>query len=101
VDGLVGNSSSGLIEAPSFKKGTINIGDRQRGRLRAASVIDCAADRQAIDAALQQLYSPEFQSRLPAVRNPYGEGGASARIIPILRDYPLEFILKKTFYDLR
>jgi len=101
VDGVVGNSSSGLIEAPSFKKGTINIGDRQRGRLRAASVIDCAADRRAIDAALRQLYSPEFQSRLPAARNPYGEGGASARIIPILRDYPLEFILKKTFYDLR
>jgi GDP/UDP-N,N'-diacetylbacillosamine 2-epimerase (hydrolysing) len=101
VDGVVGNSSSGLIEAPSFKKGTVNIGDRQRGRLRAASVIDCAADRQSIDAALQQLYSPEFQSRLPGVRNPYGEGGASARIIPILRDYPLEFVLKKTFYDLR
>jgi GDP/UDP-N,N'-diacetylbacillosamine 2-epimerase (hydrolysing) len=101
VDGLVGNSSSGLIEAPSFNKGTVNIGDRQRGRLRATSVIDCAADRQAIDAALRQLYSPEFQSRLPAVSNPYGEGGASARIVPILRDYPLEFILKKTFYDLR
>jgi GDP/UDP-N,N'-diacetylbacillosamine 2-epimerase (hydrolysing) len=101
VDGVVGNSSSGLIEVPSFKKGSINIGDRQRGRLRAASVIDCAADRQAIDAAIQQLYSAEFQSQLPAVHNPYGEGGASARIVPILRDYPLEFVLKKTFYDLR
>jgi GDP/UDP-N,N'-diacetylbacillosamine 2-epimerase (hydrolysing) len=99
VDGVVGNSSSGLIEVPSFKKGTINIGDRQRGRLRAASVIDCAADRPAIDAALQQLYSPEFQARLPHVQNPYGDGGASAKIVPILRDYPLEFILKKTFYD--
>jgi GDP/UDP-N,N'-diacetylbacillosamine 2-epimerase (hydrolysing) len=82
-------------------RGTINIGERQRGRLRAGSMIDSAADRQAVDAALQQLYSPEFQSRLPAVRNPYDEGGASARIIPIRRDYPLEFILKKTFYDLR
>jgi GDP/UDP-N,N'-diacetylbacillosamine 2-epimerase (hydrolysing) len=101
VDGVVGNSSSGLIEAPSFEKGTINIGDRQRGRLRATSVIDCDPSRQAIDAALQQLYSAEFQSRLPGVRNPYGEGGASARIVPILRDYPLEFILKKTFHNLR
>ena len=82
-------------------KGIINIGDRQSGRLRATSLIDCAADRQAIDTAPQQLYSPEFQSRLPGVRNPYGEGGASARIIPILRDYPLEFILKKSFHDLR
>ena len=101
VDGVVGNSSSGLIEVPSFKKGTINIGDRQRGRLRAASVIDCEPSRQGIDAALRQLYSAEFQSRLPGVSNPYGQGGASARIVPILRDYPLEFILKKTFYDLR
>ena len=101
VDGVVGNSSSGLIEAPSFKKGTINIGDRQRGRLRATSVIDCEPTREAIDAALQQLYSAEFQRRLPDVRNPYGEGGASARIVPILRDYPLESIIKKTFYDLR
>jgi GDP/UDP-N,N'-diacetylbacillosamine 2-epimerase (hydrolysing) len=101
VDGVIGNSSSGLIEVPSLKKGTINIGDRQRGRLRAASVIDCAPNRQAINAALQHLYSAEFQARLPGVRNPYGEGGASGRVVPILRDYPLEFILKKTFYDLR
>ena len=64
-------------------------------------MIDSEPSRRAIDAALQQLYSPEFQSRLAGVRNPYGEGGASARIIPILRDYPLEFVLKKTFYDLR
>ena len=100
VDGVVGNSSSGLAEAPSFRKGTINIGDRQRGRLKAASVIDCSPDRQSIGTALQRLYSPAFQATLDAVRNPYGEGGASEKVVHVLQDYPLESILKKSFHDL-
>lgn len=100
VDGVVGNSSSGLIEVPSFGKGTINIGDRQRGRLKAESVIDCSPDRQSIAAALQRLYSPVFQATLKTVRNPYGEGGTSEKIVQVLRDYPLESVLKKSFYDL-
>jgi GDP/UDP-N,N'-diacetylbacillosamine 2-epimerase (hydrolysing) len=100
VDGVVGNSSSGLIEVPSFGKGTINIGDRQRGRLKAKTVIDCAPDRQSIAAALRQLYSPAFQAKLKTARNPYGDGGASEKIVQILQNYPLEAILKKTFYDL-
>jgi len=100
VDGVVGNSSSGLAEVPSFGKGTINIGDRQRGRLKAESVIDCSPDRQSIAAALQRLYSPAFQAKLKTVCNPYGEGGASDKIVQVLRGYPLESILKKSFYDL-
>ena len=100
VDGVVGNSSSGLAEAPSFRKGTINIGDRQRGRLKAESVIDCSPDRQSIAAALRRLYSPAFQAALKTVRNPYGEGGASEKIVQALRGYSLEAILKKSFYDL-
>jgi GDP/UDP-N,N'-diacetylbacillosamine 2-epimerase (hydrolysing) len=99
VDGVVGNSSSGLAEVPSFKKGTINIGDRQRGRLRAASVIDCAPERTAIRAALGQLFSPDFQARLPEVVNPYGSGGASEAIVQILEQCRLEGLLKKRFYD--
>lgn len=100
VDGVVGNSSSGLTEAPSFGIGTVNIGDRQRGRLRADSVIDCAPGRDAITAALQRLYSTEFRRQLPTARNPYGDGGASARIVSILRDVALEPLLKKSFHDL-
>ena len=100
VDGVVGNSSSGLTEVPSFGKGTINIGDRQRGRLKADSVIDCLPDRQSILAAFQRLYSPAFQSILKSARNPYGEGGASEKIVQVLRDYPLESIVKKSFHDL-
>jgi len=100
VDGVVGNSSSGLIEAPSLGTGTVNIGDRQRGRLKATSVIDCAPDRESIAAALQRLYSPGFQSSLRAVVNPYGEGGAAAKIVQILRSVPLDGVLKKSFHDI-
>jgi GDP/UDP-N,N'-diacetylbacillosamine 2-epimerase (hydrolysing) len=100
VDGVVGNSSSGLLEAPSFRKGTIDIGDRQLGRVRASSVIHCEPTRESIAAALKRLYSAEFQLSLRHVRNPYGEGGASAKAVDILKRYPLQAILKKTFYDL-
>jgi GDP/UDP-N,N'-diacetylbacillosamine 2-epimerase (hydrolysing) len=99
VDGVVGNSSSGLTEVPSFGKGTVNIGDRQRGRLKAASVIDCEPNQEAIGAALQRLFSPAFRAALAATRNPYGEGGASKKIVQILRDFPLQSILKKPFHD--
>jgi GDP/UDP-N,N'-diacetylbacillosamine 2-epimerase (hydrolysing) len=100
VDGVVGNSSSGLTEVPSFGKGTVNIGDRQRGRLKSASIIDCAPDRGAIIAALNRLFSPAFRATLATAHNPYGEGGASEKIVRLLKDYPMEFILKKSFHDL-
>lgn len=99
VDGVVGNSSSGLIEVPSFKKGTINIGDRQRGRLRAVSVIDCEPNRQAITAALSHLFSSEFQNQLPHTQNPYGDGGASEAIVHEIENQSLLNILKKHFFD--
>lgn len=100
VDGVVGNSSSGLAEVPSFKKCTINIGDRQRGRLCASSVIDCVPERSSIRTALARLYSEDFQRQLPSVVNPYGEGGASEAVVKILEQYPLDGLLKKRFYDL-
>jgi len=100
VDGVVGNSSSGLAEVPSFKKGTINIGDRQRGRLKASSVIDCEPDQDSIRKALKQLYSPEFQTQLSAVENPYGNGGASEAVVRRLESQSLDNLLKKRFYDL-
>lgn len=100
VDGVIGNSSSGLTEVPSFKKGTINIGDRQRGRLKAVSIIDCEPTRNSIESAIKMLYSEDFQSRLLTVTNPYGNGGATSKIIKILEEEPLENLLKKRFYDL-
>jgi GDP/UDP-N,N'-diacetylbacillosamine 2-epimerase (hydrolysing) len=98
-DGVIGNSSSGLLEVPTFKKGTVNIGDRQRGRLRAASVIDCAPDRASISSALGQLYSKEFEERLRNTESPYGEGGACDAIVEILEQSSLDDLLKKCFYD--
>jgi GDP/UDP-N,N'-diacetylbacillosamine 2-epimerase (hydrolysing) len=100
VDGVVGNSSSGLAEVPSFRKGTINIGDRQRGRLQATSVINCEPTRLAINTSLQRLYSTEFQSSLNTVRNPYGEGGASEKIIASIKTIALDDLVKKHFYDI-
>ncbi len=100
VDAVIGNSSSGLIEAPSFRIGTVNIGDRQRGRIKAKSVIDCQPECGSILAAIDQLYSDEFQDRLRQVINPYGQGGMAKKVVGILRRYPLDGILKKCFYDL-
>lgn len=99
VDGVVGNSSSGLLEAPSFRKGTINIGDRQRGRLQAASVLNCVPEREAILSALEHLFSPSFQQSLERVINPYGEGGGSERVVNVIRSCNLDNLLKKKFHD--
>jgi len=101
VDGVVGNSSSGLVEVPSFKKGTIDIGDRQRGRLKAASVIEAAPTKASIAAALKTLYSADFQDSVKKVRNPYGEGGASEKVVAALKSRSLVDILKKRFNDIR
>ena len=101
VDGMVGNSSSGLIEAPSFKIGTINIGDRQKGRLKAKSIIDCDSLKSSILQAFEKLYSEEFDSILINTNNPYGDGCASEKIIKELKKVDLKNILKKSFYDLK
>ena len=100
VDGVVGNSSSGLLEAPTFKIGTINIGDRQKGRLKAKSVIDCKATKDSIKKAIKILYSKDFQNILPSVVNPYGKGDATDKIIKVLRQTTVPKELKKVFYDL-
>lgn len=100
VNAVVGNSSSGLGEAPSFKIATINIGDRQNGRIRADSVIDCAPEEEAIFNAFNRALSKEFQAIVKDVKNPYGEGGASEQTHKILKTYPFENILKKQFYDI-
>lgn len=100
VDAVVGNSSSGLAEVPSFKKATINIGDRQRGRIKASSVIDCSSERLAIMQAIIKVYSDEFQNKLKSVINPYGTGGASKSIVEILESIKLDGIIKKTFHDI-
>jgi len=100
VDGVVGNSSSGLAEVPSFAKGTVNIGARQRGRLTASSVINCDPNRESISKAIAQLYEPTFQVGLKDVRNPYGDGGATHQVLQVLKHYALDAIVQKSFHDI-
>jgi UDP-N-acetylglucosamine 2-epimerase (non-hydrolysing)/GDP/UDP-N,N'-diacetylbacillosamine 2-epimerase (hydrolysing) len=101
VDAVVGNSSSGIIEAPAIPVPTVNLGDRQGGRLRADSVIDCDEERESIRSAVEQALSPTFQKEIQDVTSPYGKGNASPKIKNKLREVPIgEDVLKKGFYDL-
>lgn len=100
VDAMVGNSSSGLAEAPSFQIGTIDIGDRQKGRIKAKSVIECKPEKESIQKAFEKLYSNEFQELLKTTQNPYGDGCASKKIVEKLKNIDLSNILKKIFYNI-
>ncbi|MDK2820353.1 MAG: hypothetical protein PWP31_318 [Clostridia bacterium] len=100
VDVVIGNSSSGLIEAPFFKKPTVNIGERQRGRLKASSVIDCKENTEEIVAAINRALSPEFQQLLSDLDLPYGKGNVSYKIKECLKNIDLTNILMKKFYDI-
>jgi len=100
VDGIVGNSSSGIIEAPSLKKGAINIGSRQTGRVKSSNIIDSEPDSLSILRAIKKLYSKEFQSRLGNTRNLYGKPGAAKKIANIIRELEIPFMPTKKFFDL-
>lgn len=97
---VIGNSSSGLAETPSFKKPTINIGERQKGRIKASSVIDCEPKKEAIVKAINKGLSVEFIEKAKNTKNPYGQGGASDKIIDIIKKIDFNNIIKKNFYDL-
>ena len=97
---VVGNSSSGLIEAPSLRVATINIGDRQKGRVRANSVLDCGNDTKSIARAFDQLDEPSFQKKVKNTINPHGDSGVSLRILEHLRRSSSKLDVKKQFYDL-
>jgi len=99
VSMVIGNSSSGLTEVPSFKIPTINIGDRQKGRIKAQSVIDCLPLKEEIIKAISLGLSSEFQEKLLSITNPYGSGGASKKIVEILKTIDLKSLLKKKFYN--
>jgi len=100
VDVVIGNSSSGIIEVPFFRKPTINIGDRQTGRLKASSVIDCSSEHEAISGAIAQALSSSFRDGLKNVRSLYGDGQASTTMKQLLKTVELNDILRKTFFDI-
>jgi GDP/UDP-N,N'-diacetylbacillosamine 2-epimerase (hydrolysing) len=97
---VVGNSSSGIIEAPSLGVGVVNIGDRQKGRVQADSVINCEPNHAAILTALEKAISPEFQKTAGQVVNPYGTAGASEKIAKVAATVPLAELARKSFHDL-
>jgi GDP/UDP-N,N'-diacetylbacillosamine 2-epimerase (hydrolysing) len=100
ADVVIGNSSSGIIEAPAVGTPTVNIGVRQQGRLRAPSVIDCGVGSTSIAAAIDKALSAEFQQLSEGCETPYGKGGASSTIARHLETLPLENVLMKKFHTL-
>jgi len=100
VGAMVGNSSSGIIEAPSFRLPVVNVGSRQQGRTRAANVIDVEAERTAIAAGIDRATDPAFRRSLNRLVNPYGDGHAAERIVEVLTTVPLDNrLLCKRFED--
>lgn len=100
VDAVAGNSSSALIEAPSFGTPAVNVGSRQDGRIKPGNVIDCVPEREAIAEALDTALSAGFRARMEGVDNPYYREGSSRRIKEILKESDLGNIMKKRFFDL-
>ncbi len=101
MDVVIGNSSSGLIEVPSFRKATIDIGDRQRGRIKAPSIISCSPDYYSIRKAIIKAFSEDFKNLLLEVKNPYGEKNPSSEIVNVIKNTEVKSLLKKKFFDLK
>lgn len=104
LDVVVGNSSSGIVEAPSFGTPAVNIGDRQKGRVMAASVIPSGWTQTAVERALRKALSPAFRRKARAVKNPYArfrDGKISQRIKDKLKTVPLQGLIQKEFYDIQ
>ena len=99
-DVVIGNSSSGIVEAPAMHKPTVNVGNRQSGRLKADSIIDCAEDRLSIQRAIEQALSSEFSSIVRNTRSLYGDCNASIRIKDFLKQADFSKQISKKFYDI-
>lgn len=97
---VIGNSSSGILETPSFHIPTLNIGSRQDGRIVAESVYNCSTNKDSISAGLEYILSPEFQAIAAKSINPYEKDGTAQAIFNVISTYPLDGILQKKFYDI-
>lgn len=98
--GVVGNSSSGILEAPSFKVGTVNIGERQNGRVFADSIISCEANKYQIDAAFEELFSEKFSKKLKMTTNPFEQCNSSDRLVEIIENFSFD-TAQKIFHDIK
>ena len=99
---VIGNSSSGLVEVPSFHIPTINIGDRQRGRIFGDTVINCEPDKNSIENAIKKALNQEFREKIRNSKNPYGDGRTSEKIMKIVKNFFMnnKIDIKKKFYDI-
>lgn len=100
-DAIVGNSSSGIVEAPSLKTATINIGNRQKGRIQAETTINTKVSEKEIATAFETVRSSEFRNKIENSVNPYGLGGTAKKILEILRKIDLNEFRTKFFYDIK
>lgn len=101
VTAVVGNSSSGLLEVPSFGIPTLNIGERQNGRISCESVYNCATDKNSVLAGLDKVLSKEFRELACVVRNPYEKENTAQSIFDVVSTYSLDYLIQKHFYDIR
>lgn len=99
-DAIIGNSSSGIVEAPSLKVATVNIGDRQKGRMQADSVINCEVDKQQIKDAIIHTQNKVFKQKVNNIVNPYGNGGTANKIASTLENIDWKNIKNKSFYNI-
>lgn len=98
ADAMVGNSSSGIWEAPSFELPVVNVGERQAGRIRVGNVIDVQPEARAIASALRQCLDAGFRESLRGITNPYGDGAAADRVVHVLKEVDLgPALLRKRF----
>lgn len=100
VGAVIGNSSSGLCEVPSFGIPTLNIGDRQKGRISCDSVVNCGSTKEAVQNGLRKVLSPEMADIAKHVRNPYEKKNTAENIFKVIKSYPLDNLLQKQFYNL-
>ena len=100
VVAVIGNSSSGLAEAPSAHIPTLNIGDRQKGRTKGVSIVDCKSDKDSVIEGLKKVLSPEFRTFCKTTTNPYEKEGTADNIFKVISTYPLEKLKQKQFYNL-
>jgi len=99
---MVGNSSSGIVEAASFGLPVVNVGNRQKGRIRGKNVIDVGYGREKILDGIKKVISPEFRASLRDLTNPYGKGQAAEIILNKLKCVKLDDrLIRKRFYDMR
>jgi UDP-N-acetylglucosamine 2-epimerase len=100
-DAVIGNSSSGILEAPAFRVPTVNIGDRQKGRVRVQSVLDCEATFPAIRESIALAINVDFRQSLTEMANPFEQANTASRIVETLAQVDLQPLLKKEFYNLK